>query len=489
MGYRSRVNSTTSSPRSRGRILAWAFWDWGSAAFNAVVTTFVFSVYITNEDVFGDNANTDFSNVLMVSGIIVAIIAPALGQATDRSGRRRFIIASTTSITIAATAALAFVQPDRAYLWLGLLLLAVGNIAFETGSVVYNAMVSDISTKETIGRISGFGWGLGYVGGIVLMLALYVAFIAPDIGLFGVTSEGAWDVRVSMIACAVWTLVSSLPLMLTARDVPPKKTGSLGIVGSYKEVFSSIKRLWRQDRNIVWFLMSSAVYRDGLAGVFSFGGVLAGRAFGFEDSEVLVFGIVANLVAGIATITFGYFDDRFGARRVILMSLTSMVILGLTVFALHSQGKMVFWVFGLALCIFVGPVQSASRTYLARVIPRDEEAEIFGLYATTGRAVSFLAPWMYGTAITLGATVMSSTKAEAAHFGILGITLVLAVGLAGFLAVKQPAHSDSALEQVGDQVRESSAGAERYTHEEAVFGGTRGAAAEPDRGEGSSDLG
>ncbi|WP_182354370.1 MFS transporter [Flaviflexus huanghaiensis] len=428
--------STTSGRTMRGRVTAWALWDWASAAFNAVVTTFVFSVYIANADLFGDNANASLGWTMTAAGIFVAIIAPVVGQWTDRSGKKRGLIASTTAITIAATAALAFVRPDESYLWLGLLLLAVGNVAFDTGSVVYNAMLSDISTPKTIGRISGLGWGLGYVGGIVLMLILYVGIIGPEIGWFGVTSEEGMNIRVAMVLCAVWTLVFSLPLMLTATNSEPKTTKRIGVMGSYRQLFTSIAGLWRRDRSIVWFLVASAIYRDGLAGVFAFGGVLAGEAFGFSSGEVLIFGIIANLVAGIATITFGYLDDRIGARPVILFSLGSMVALGLLIFILHDQGPLVFWIAGLLLCIFVGPAQSSSRTYLARIIPAGEEGEIFGLYATTGRAVSFLSPFMYSTVIILGALLLDSSKREAAYFGILGIVLVLLVGFVAFLLVR-----------------------------------------------------
>src|SRR5690606_31750854 len=141
-----------------------------------------------------------------------------------------------------------------------------------------------------------------------------------------------------------------------------------------------------------YFLAASAVFRDGLAGVFTFGAVIAARAFDFSDSLVIVVAIVANVVAGIATIAAGRLDDRIGPKRIIVSSLVSMCLLGLVIFFLHAQGKVIFWVFGLALCIFVGPVQSASRTFLARVIPAGQEGQVFGLYATTGRAVSFLAP-------------------------------------------------------------------------------------------------
>lgn len=428
--------SISSSGTTRGKVTAWALWDWASAAFNAVVTTFVFSVYIVNSDFFGPDANTNFGYTMTAAGIIVAIIAPVMGQSVDRSGKRRSLITLTTTITILATAGLALVRPEESYLWLGLLLLAIGNIAFDTGSVVYNAMLIDISTPQNRGKISGIGWGLGYVGGIVLMLILYLGIIGPEVGWFGVTSDDGMKIRVSMILCAVWTLIFSLPLMRTASDTVPKTTEKVGIIGSYKLLFASIARLWRKDRSLVYFLGSSALYRDGLAGVFSFGGVIAAKAFGFSDGEVLVFGIAANLVAGIATITFGYADDYFGSRPVILFSLTSMVTLGLLIFFLHDAGTIVFWICGLLLCVFVGPTQSSSRTYLARIIPAGEESEIFGLYATTGRAVSFLSPFLYSMAITIGATALDITKDEAAYFGILGIVVVLLAGFLTFFLIK-----------------------------------------------------
>ncbi|MGO1594946.1 MAG: MFS transporter, partial [Ancrocorticia sp.] len=344
-------------------------------------------------------------------------------------------------------ALLFFVEPDGGggFMWLGLILLALGNIIFETGSVVYNSTVSDISTKKNVGRVSGFGWGMGYVGGIVLLAILYVGFIAPDVGWFGVTSETGMNIRVSMVIAAFWFLLSALPLMIKGEDRTPTGDQTHGIIDAYRQVIRSIVRFWRTDRSVVWFLISSAIYRDGLAGVFSFGGVLAAAAFGFAADQVLIFGIAANVVAGIATIVFGRLDDARGSRAVILLCLGTMVTVAFIIFFAHAGINLgpiqltptaMFWIFGLILCVFVGPTQSASRTYLARIAPEGAEGELFGLYATTGRAVSFLSPFMYSTSITLGAAVLGISRADAAYFGILGIVLVLLVGLLAFIPVK-----------------------------------------------------
>ena len=430
-GAGTAVPATSGVGSPRARVLSWALWDWASAAFNAVITTFVFTVYLTS-DAFGPNATTSLSWTIGAAGAIVAIFAPVSGQRADRGGTRvRWLRINTVVVTLAA-AALFLVKPSEDYLWLGLLLLGVGNIAFELASVNYNAMLADVATKDNVGRVSGFGWGLGYVGGIVLLLIVYFGFVAPEVGLFGVTGQDGLDVRAAMLVCALWTAVFSAPLLLTARDDVSRRglVKRQNLFASYREVFRSIRDLWRRDRRTVKFLLASAVFRDGLAGVFTFGGVIAAGTFGFSGGDVIIFGIVANLVAGVATIASGRLDDGVGPRLVILVSLCIMITSGLMIFLFHTGGVAVFWVFGLLLASCVGPVQSASRTFLARLIPPGLEGEVFGLYATTGRAVSFLAPWLFGLAIVVGQAVIGGTPMQAQYWGILGIILVLALGLA-----------------------------------------------------------
>ncbi|MEQ6899756.1 MFS transporter [Nocardioides sp. YIM 152588] len=419
-------------------VYAWGLWDWGSAAFNAVITTFVFTVYITSDD-FGPGASSKLGWTLAAAGLLVALFAPVSGQGADRSGRRSRWLGINTALVVLASAGMFFVQPSPDYLWLGLLLLASGNVFFEFAQVNYNAMLADVSTPRSIGRVSGLGWGLGYLGGIVLLLIVYFGLISPDVGLFGVTDENAMDVRVTMLLCALWTLLFSIPVLVTLRDErrPRGERGPrIGLPASYRLLFGSIAELWRTDRRTVWFLVASAVFRDGLAGVFTFGAVIAANVFGFSDGGVIIFGIVANVVAGVATIAFGHLDDRIGPERVIVISLISMVVAGLVIFALHDAGQTLFWVFGLILCIFVGPAQSASRSFLARLIPPGREGQVFGLYATTGRAVSFLAPAAFSIAIWLGATFTgAATLDDAQYWGILGIASVLLLGLALLLTL------------------------------------------------------
>ena len=414
-----------------GRVLAWGSWDWGSAAFNAVATTFVFTVYLTGKS-FGDpdQLSEFLSWTITAAGIVVLLLAPVLGQRTDTSGRRKLWLGVNTAVVVACLALMFFVQATPSYVWLGLALLAVGTVFFEIAGVNYNGMLRQISTPKTIGKVSGLGWGMGYVGGIVLLLIVYFGFIHPDVGLFGVTSENGLSVRVSMLIAALWFAVFALPVLFAVpenRAMQDLGRPRVGFFRSYAVLGRDIARLWSTSRHTVYFLLASAIFRDGLTGVFTFGGVLAAGSFGFTSGEVIIFAIAANVVAGIATIAVGTLDDRLGPKPVIITSLIGLVVSGSLVFVLHGGGQVVFWTLGLALCLFVGPAQSASRTFLGRLIPPGREGEVYGLYATTGRAATFIAPAMFGVFVAIGGKQ---------YWGILGIVVVLAVGLAVMIPVK-----------------------------------------------------
>lgn len=442
---------TTDRTHKRG-VFAWALWDWGSAAFNAVVTTFVFSTYLAST-LFVDPAIVEAADgnakdpalvaalaanasligiALMIAGILIAALAPVLGQRSDGSGRRKLWLAINTFIVVLAMAAMVFVEGTPAYLILGATLLAVGNIFFEFAGVNYNAMLVQVSTKQNMGRVSGFGWGMGYVGGIVLLLLLLVLFIQSfgaegQTGLLGISTDGGLNIRLAILASAVWFGIFAIPVLLRVPEIPPRaREAKVGFFRSYVVLWGTITKLWHGNRQVLMFLLASAVFRDGLAGVFTFGAIIAAQVFGFSSSEVLYFAVAANVVAGISTILAGRLDDRFGPKNVIMVSLVGLVVAGTAVLFIGTA-PIGFWIAGLILCAFVGPIQAASRSFLARITPAGREGEIFGLYATTGRAVSFLAPGLFALFVGLSGDT---------RLGILGIVLVLLAGLFLMLPVK-----------------------------------------------------
>lgn len=413
----------------RRQILSWALWDWGGASFNSVITTFVFTVYLTNTKAFGgvDFVSTQLSWWMAGAGLIIAALAPITGQRSD-GGQRKFWLGFNTFVVVALSALMFFVQPSPGFLYLGLALLAAGTVFFEFATVNYNAMLKEISTPKTIGKISGFGWSMGYFGGIVLLLVLYFGFIHPDVGLFGVTGENGLSVRVSMLIAAGWFALSALPILIA---VPERQTSigrkvRVGLFASYATLGRDIAKLWRTSKNTLRFFIASAIFRDGLTGVFTFGGILAAGTFGFSAGDVIIFAIAANVVAGISTVLVGQLDDRLGPKWVMVVAISGTIVAGLAVLVFHGGGPTVFWICGLLLSAFVGPAQSASRSFLSRIVPQSRQGEMFGLYATTGKAATFLAPLAFGLFVTIF---------HAQVWGILGIVLILVVGLALLLPV------------------------------------------------------
>ena len=480
------MSTTVTAPTQAGSrtrllswpVIAWGLWDWGSAAFNAVITTFVFTVYLVS-DSFGPKADNEsaLSIGLAVAGLFIALLAPVTGQRSDRGGRTVFWLGGYTAVVVVVSAFLFLVRPEPGYLWLGIVLLGVGNIFFELASVNYNAILNHLASKDRIGAVSGLGWGMGYLGGIVLLLILYVALVGPS-PLISFPAGTGMGVRVAMLVSAVWFGLSALPVLINrsrrlgrtgaeasddevsegmasaepGRDragMEAEPEEAVSHQGEHKEsLLTSYKLLWRTllqlhhfQPRLLWFLLAAAVFRDGLAGVFTYGGIIAQNTFGFSSGDVIIFAIVANIVAGIATIGAGRLDDRFGPRNVIMASLIILVVAGLLVFFLHTAGTVAFWILGLLLSACVGPAQSAARSFLARLIPEGQEGEIFGLYATTGRAVSFMAPMMYGVFIYLGTRVVGP---GANYWGILGIVTVLATGLLLMLRVGDPVSDEEA---------------------------------------------
>ncbi|MFC5062689.1 MFS transporter [Actinomycetospora atypica] len=423
--------SPTPTPRTTAALVSWSAWDWGSAAFNAVITTFVFTVYLTS-GVAADEASGSaaLATTIAVAGVLVALTAPVYGQRSDATGAeqgRQRRLGLLTAVIVAASALMFFVQAAPEYLLLGLVLLGVGTFAYELAQVEYNAMIYRLAPPGRTGWVSGIGWSAGYLGGIVLLIGCLVLFIEP-IGVITFDTPGMGP-RVIALVSAAWFALFAIPVLFMRFPFPAPpgdaEAAQVSWLGSYGLLVRRIVALARTDRNLLGFLVASAIYRDGLTAVFTFGGVLAAGTFGLSASEVIFFAIAANVVSAVGAIVGGRLDDRIGPKPVIVTSLAALVVVagGL----LFAEGKTAFWIGGLFLCLFVGPAQACSRSYLARLVPPGREGELFGLYATTGRAVSFLAPALFGLFITLFGEQ---------RWGILGIGIVLLLGLGALIPVR-----------------------------------------------------
>lgn len=435
----SSAPGTAHQPRSlRRAVVSFAAWDGGMSAFNSVILTFVFATYVASavaaEGAVGDEAikaaQDHGSQVLTtwqsIGAIAIALLAPLLGNLADRGGARNTLLRIFTIATVVVIAFMPMVALDSDYLVLGAILIALAVVFSELAGVFVNSVLPEISTPANRGRVSGTAWAVGYWGSILCLGVVLVGFVMPGTGLLGITGEDGWNLRAIPLFVAVWILLGTLPLMLWAPKHPASAPGEKwNPWQGYRDIVRRVIRAFREEPVMLQYLVASAIYRDGLGAVFSIAGVLAANAYGFDTVQIILFGIAANLVAGFGVFLGGRVDDKVGPRPVIIGGCIGIIVLGLVVLFLGSVA--VFWVAGLGICLFVGPVQSASRNLLTRLSRPGRETENFGLYATTGRALGFLGT----SAFALVVWIASDTRA-----GILGIVLVIALGVLAFAPIK-----------------------------------------------------
>ena len=432
--------STADAPAGRlcRAVTAFALWDGGMSAFSSVILTFVFSTYVASavaaEGAVGDaavKAAQDHGSQVLTTwqaagAVAIALLAPLLGNLADRGGVRNTLLRVFTIATVVVVALMPTVARDADFLVWGAVLIALGVVFSELAGVFVNSVLPEISTPANRGRVSGTAWAVGYWGSIVCLGVVLVGFVMPGTGLLGISGEDGWHLRAIPLFVAVWILVLTLPLMLWAPRHPAAAPAQRWTPWQgYAQIVRRVVRAVREEPVMLAYLVASAIYRDGLGAVFSIAGVLAANAYGFSTVEVIVFGIVANLVAGLGVFLGGKVDDARGPRLVIIGGCAAIVVLGLVVLVFPATA--VFWVAGLAICLFVGPVQSASRNLLTRLSLPGRETENFGLYATTGRALSFLGTAAFALVVWIS-EVARTCKHKTGE--------VIALGLLAFVPIR-----------------------------------------------------
>jgi MFS transporter, UMF1 family len=418
-------------PATLRQLLAWALYDWANSPFFAVIITFVFAAYVT-EGVAADTVagTAAWGWAMTVSGLLVAITSPVLGAIADAGGPRKPWLLGFTTLCAAATAGLWFIRPEPSFLALALLLVVIANVAAEIAQSFYNAMLPDLAPASHLGRWSGWGWAIGYMAGIAALLLLLQLFIQGDPPALGLDPDEAEHVRVSGPVVALWLLVFALPLFVLTPDRPRMA------LQPGRAIVTGLRRLWataldlRRDRNLLRFLIARLVYNDGLNTLFAFGGIYAAGSFGMETAEIILFGIALNLTAGIGAFLLAWLDDRLGSKPTILIAVGGLFVFGLV--ALVTTDKTIFWAVALLLGLFIGPTQSASRSLMARLSPPERMAEMFGIYALTGKVTAFIGPFLFASATLLFATQRA---------GMAVILVMLAAGGLLLLKVEEPSRA------------------------------------------------
>ena len=390
-------------PFDRKAVGAWCVFDWANSPFPAVVLTFVIPAYFADAVVKDPALAAEWWAIMTgVVALAIAVLSPILGAIADQGRARKPWLILFTVIMAAGSLLLWFVKPDISDATLLLVLVAVTVVAFELSMVFYNALLPSLVPSNWLGRISGCAWGLGYIGGVGGLLVVLFGFVLVDMPPFGLDKDPAVleNVRMAGPVVAVWLLVFCVPLFLWTPD--PRGAGlptGAAIRNGLIELRWTLKNLPAHPQ--LWrYLLARMLFTDGLNTLFAFGGIFAAGTFGMGVEEVIMFGLFLNVTAGIGAFAFGWTDDRIGAKRTILIGIAGIVIVGIPLLMVES--KLAFIILGSALGIFFGPVQAASRSMMARIIPPGTESEMFGLYALSGKATAFMGPWAVAlvTAIT-----------------------------------------------------------------------------------------
>jgi UMF1 family MFS transporter len=406
---------------------SWALYDFANSAFFTIILTFVFARYFSQSVVGDDVAGTEaWGNIVGLAGFVVAVLAPFLGAIADRTGRRKPWLMCLTLLCVIASAMLWFVRPTVDDFWWAAVFVGLGILGAELAFVFYNTMLSDLVSTRRMGRWSGWGWGLGYVGGVLSLVVALFVFVQSEGPVLGLDLDRgqAEHVRATFVLVAVWYLVFALPLFAFTPDRPSSGLGAAEAVrAGLRQLAESIRNV-RRYGDIFRFLIARMIYTDGLATVFAFGGVYAAGTFDMTQTEVLQFGIAINVTAGLGALALAWVDDWIGGRNTILLSLVGLII-GSTAILIVDD-VLWFWVFAMIVGIFIGPLQSASRSHLARVAPEALRSQMFGLFMFSGKATAFIGPLLVGWVTAAVASQRWGMSTIVAFF-VIGFALMLTV--------------------------------------------------------------
>lgn len=407
------MSNTTEAPKL-GKF-SWALFDWANQPYFTVITTFIFAPYFTSF-VVGDpvQGQAYWGYTQAFAGILIALLSPLFGSIADAGGPRKPWIAVFAVICAIASISLWWALPNQAngLYWI-MAVIVIGTIAIEFSLVFNNAMLPSLTTRKNMGKLSGFGWGLGYIGGLIALFIVLLGFSLPEEPLFGIDKITHEQDRLTGPMSGIWFLVFILPMMFFTPDAKSKGLGkSEAIRVGIRSLVGTLKSLG-QHKNIVYFLIARMFYNDGILALIGFSGIYAAGLFGWDTTALGIFGILINVFAIMGSFIGGWLDDHLGSKPTIVISVLGLSFASVGVLSIsdgevlfglpaamptadsglfESSAELVFLGFGFIMGFFFGPAQAASRTLIARLSPPENVAEFFGLFAFSGKATAFIAP-------------------------------------------------------------------------------------------------
>lgn len=425
----------------RLEIASWCLYDFANSPFTTLVVTFIYSAFfakvMVQDELWG---TTVWTWAINISAILVALTTPVLGAVADRTRRKKRLLALTMLGSVGATAALALPTPGQALAaWL---LFLVANTLYEVANVFYNSFLPALGPRERLGRISGYGWSLGYLGGLLCFLpALGMVGLEGEPGeyLLGpwITTADYWGVRATNLLVAVWFALFALPMFMFVRE--PAADRARVQAGKWTDGFRELAATFRdvrRYRHTFRFLLARLLYNDALVTIFTMAALYAQGTFRMETDELMLLGIWLNVVAGAGAFAMGFLDDYLGGKRTIALTLTLLLVAVAAAAIARNQTE--FWLAATLVGLMVGPNQSASRSLMGRFVPSGKEGEFFGFFAFSGKATAWLGVFAFGTV-----TALTGSQ----RMAVLSVSLLLVVGLVVLLFVNEQEGRRQALDE------------------------------------------
>jgi len=399
--------------QNKKKIFIWTLFDFANTSFSIVVVTFLFAVYFKNTVADGKPiGDLYWSFGTSISMIVTALISPVLGAIADFSaGKKRFLLFFTI-MCIIATASLFFVGPGQ--ILLGLILFIIANIGFEAGLVFYDAFLPEVTVPKNYGRVSGYGFGMGYLGSLATLAIIY-PFIQSGM------------IKETFPVAALFFLVFSIPFFLFIRDSRKKivKTEPYHIIG-LKRVWSTISHL-KNYKNLAIFLLAYFFYIEGVNTIIFFSGIYASTTLGFTDTELLVFFLTVQTTAIAGSVVFGIIADSIGQKKTIMITLFMWLITVALAFFIYDKSG--FYIVGLIAGASMGSSQSTSRSLMTKLTPEDKKTEFFGFYSFFGKSSAVVGPLVFG---------LVSFLSGSQRIAILSVGVFFVIGMLILTKVKDP---------------------------------------------------
>ena len=374
------------------KVFNFALYDFANSAFTTIIITFIFATYFAKQIAPNPILGQSYWGwAIGITGLLVALIGPLLGSFADKKNCTGLFIKLFTIICIILTSFLWFSKPSEKYLFYTLIIVGLANFFYELSIIFYNSILKKISSSKNLGKSSGFGFALGYIGGILILIICIKIFIDNDTLPFGLTKENSENIRATSIVVALWYLIFSIPFLFSLKkEIKNKIDRSSNSIKKIKNL------IWNKGlNNLGKFLIARMLYADGLNAIIIMGGIFAVGVFNLEIKDLLILSVLMNITAFIGAIVGGYANDKFTSKSVIILSLVGLIVSSAII--LFIKAKIFFLIFASINGLFIGPIQSASRVFITKSIDKNNQASGFGLFALSGKLTSFIGPLLVST--------------------------------------------------------------------------------------------